>query len=78
VAWLNAASYSLYGSRRGSDEGRGAGLSTRQIYRGLYVSEYTVQNHLRNAFEEVGMRSRRGLLKLLFLENLLLPGMLGD
>jgi len=69
VAWLNAAAYSLYGSRRGSDEGRGAGLSTRQIYRGLYVSEYTVQNHLRNAFEEVGMRSRRGLLKLLFLER---------
>src|SRR5918911_4305657 len=26
VAWLNAAAYSLYGSRRGSDEARGAGL----------------------------------------------------
>ncbi len=47
-------------------------------FRGLYVSERTIQNHLRNVFEEVGMRSRRGLLKLLFLENLLLPGMLGD
>ena len=78
MAWLNAAAYSLYGSRRGSDEARGAGLSTGQISRGLYVSEHTIQNHLRNAFEEVGMRSRRGLLKLLFLENLLLPGMLGD
>ena len=69
VAWLDAAAYSLYGSRRGSDEARGAGLSTGQISRGLYVSEYTVQNHLRNAFEEVGMRSCRGLMKLLFLER---------
>ena len=50
VAWLNAAPYGLYGPRRGSDETRGAGLSTRQISRDLYISEYTVQDHLRHAF----------------------------
>jgi len=53
------------------------GYSTGQISRTLFISEYTVQRHLQNAFEKVGARSRTELLKRLFFENLL-PGMLGD
>ena len=36
----------------------------------LYISEYTVQNHLSNVFEKVGIRGRRALVKHLFFENL--------
>lgn len=46
------------------------GASTRQISADLYISEYTVQNHLRSAFEKVGVRSRRELLKRIFFDNL--------
>jgi DNA-binding CsgD family transcriptional regulator len=53
------------------------GLSTRQISDSLFISEYTVQRHLQNAFEKVGVRSRRELIKRLFFENLL-PDMIAD
>ncbi|HET7479872.1 MAG TPA: helix-turn-helix transcriptional regulator [Rubrobacteraceae bacterium] len=46
------------------------GLSTAQISRTLYISEYTVQNHLRNVFEKVGVRSRGELVRRLFFDNL--------
>ena len=46
------------------------GASTRQISQTLYISEYTVQNHISNIFEKVGVRGRRELLKLLFFDNL--------
>jgi DNA-binding CsgD family transcriptional regulator len=77
VAWLNVASFSL--SNREEDIVRlvARGFSTRQISESLYISEYTVQRHLQNAFEKVGVRSRRELLKRLFFENLM-PRMLGD
>jgi DNA-binding CsgD family transcriptional regulator len=47
------------------------GFSTRQISTTLYISESTVQGHLSHVFEKVGVKSRRGLLKRLFLDNLL-------
>lgn len=53
------------------------GLSNRRISEDFHVSENTVQRHLSNIFEKVGVRSRRELLKRLFFENLL-PGMLGS
>jgi DNA-binding NarL/FixJ family response regulator len=53
------------------------GFSNRQISENLFISENTVQRHLSNIFENVGVRNRRTLLKRLFLENLL-PGMLGE
>jgi DNA-binding NarL/FixJ family response regulator len=53
------------------------GFSNRQISENLFISENTVQRHLSNIFEKVGVRNRRTLLKRLFLENLL-PGMLGE
>jgi DNA-binding CsgD family transcriptional regulator len=46
------------------------GLSTTQMSRTLFISEYTVQNHLRNIFEKVGVRSRGELVKRLFFDNL--------
>jgi DNA-binding CsgD family transcriptional regulator len=77
VAWLNVAAHGL--SPREVEVVKLAvrGLSNRQISQTLFISENTVQRHLSNIFEKVGVRSRRELIKRLFLENLL-PGMLGD
>lgn len=74
VAWLNVAAHGL--SPR-EEEVVGLvvrGFSNRQISQSLYISENTVQRHLSNIFEKVGVRSRKELLKCLFFENLL-PGM---
>ena len=46
------------------------GLSTTRISRSLFISEHTVQNHLRSVFEKVGVRSRGELVKRLFFDNL--------
>jgi DNA-binding NarL/FixJ family response regulator len=46
------------------------GTSTREISRAVYISEYTVQEHLSNAFDKVGVRGRRALIKRLFFDNL--------
>jgi DNA-binding CsgD family transcriptional regulator len=46
------------------------GLSTTRISRILFISEHTVQNHLRSVFEKVGVRSRGELVKQLFFDNL--------
>lgn len=45
------------------------GRSTREMSRALHISEYTVQDHLKNVFGKVGVRSRRELLKRLFLDS---------
>ena len=34
------------------------GLSTEEISKTLYISEYTVQDHLSNIFDKVGVSSR--------------------
>ncbi len=77
VAWLNAAAYGLSPREEAAVKLVARGLSTKQIAASLFVSEHTVQRHLQNAFEKVGVKSRRELIKRLFFENLL-PGMLGD
>ena len=46
------------------------GVSTEEIPHALYSSEYTVQDHLSNAFDNVGARGRRALVKCLFFDNL--------
>ena len=77
VAWLNVAAYSL--SPR-EEEVVGLlvrGSTNRQISHTLFISEHTVQRHISNIFEKVGVRSRKNLLKRLYLENLL-PNMVGD
>jgi DNA-binding CsgD family transcriptional regulator len=77
VAWLNVASYGLSPREEEVVSLVARGRSTRQISAEIFVSEHTVQRHLQNAFEKVGVRSRGELVKRLFFENLL-PGMLGD
>jgi len=44
------------------------GFSTRQISATLYISEYTVQDHLCSAFDKIGVRDRRALVKRLYLD----------
>jgi DNA-binding CsgD family transcriptional regulator len=46
------------------------GASTKDVSQALYISEYTVQDYLSNAFDKVGVRGRRALLKRLFFDNL--------
>jgi DNA-binding NarL/FixJ family response regulator len=77
VAWLNVAAHGLSPREEEVLELVVRGLSNRRISKELFISENTVQRHLSNIFEKVGVRSRKELLKRLFFENLL-PGMLGD
>ena len=46
------------------------GASTKQISEALYISEYTVKDHLSNIFEKVGVRGRRALVKQLYLNTI--------
>jgi DNA-binding CsgD family transcriptional regulator len=46
------------------------GASTKEISRALYISEYTVKDHLKNIFGKVGMRGRRALVKQLYLDTI--------
>jgi DNA-binding CsgD family transcriptional regulator len=75
VAWLNVAAHGLSPREEEVLKLVVRGLSNRRISKELYISENTVQRHLSNIFEKVGVRSRKELLKRLFFENLL-PGML--
>jgi DNA-binding CsgD family transcriptional regulator len=47
------------------------GLSTTEIARRLYVSEYTIQDHLKAIFDKVGVRSRRELVAQIFFQHYL-------
>jgi DNA-binding CsgD family transcriptional regulator len=77
VAWLNVAAYGLSPREEEVVELVVRGFTNRQISGALLISEHTVQRHLSNIFEKVGVRSRKNLLKRLYFENLL-PGMVGD
>jgi DNA-binding CsgD family transcriptional regulator len=77
VAWLSVAAYGL-SPREEEVVGLVArGFSNRQISNALFISEHTVQRHISNIFEKVGVRSRKSLLKSLFFDSLL-PDMLAD
>jgi DNA-binding CsgD family transcriptional regulator len=77
VAWLNVTAYGLSLREEEVVKLVVRGLSNRQISQTLFISENTVQRHLSNIFEKVGVRSRRELIKRLFFDHLL-PDMLGD
>ena len=70
MLWLNAASYGLTARERAVVELVMRGFSTAQISATLYISKYTVQEHLCSAFDKVGVRDRQALVKRLFFDNI--------
>ena len=70
VAWLRTSAYGLSDREREVVDLVVRGLSTKQICQTLFISEYTVQDHLSHVFDKVGVRGRRALLKRLYLEGL--------
>jgi DNA-binding CsgD family transcriptional regulator len=76
LAWLRASAYGLSERERAVVNLVVQGASTRDISNVLYISEYTVQEHLSNVFDKVGVRGRRALIKRLFFDNLY-PELLG-
>ena len=70
MAWLGAAGYGLSPREKDVVDLVARGASTKHIATTLYISEYTVQKHLSNVFEKVGVRSRQALVKRLFFDNL--------
>jgi DNA-binding CsgD family transcriptional regulator len=46
------------------------GASTKQISQTLWISEYTVKDHLSHIFEKVGVAGRRALVKRLYLNTI--------
>jgi DNA-binding CsgD family transcriptional regulator len=77
VAWLTVAAYDLSPREKEVVGLLVRGFTNRQISSTLFISEHTVQRHLSNIFEKVGVRSRKNLLKRLYFENLL-PSMVGE
>jgi DNA-binding CsgD family transcriptional regulator len=70
VAWLKMSAYGLTTREREVVDLVVRGASTGQISHRLFISEYTVQEHLSNIFEKVGERGRRALVKRLYLDGL--------
>ncbi len=70
ITWLRASAYGLSQREREVVDLVLRGASRKQIAETLYISEYTVQDHLSNIFDKVGVRGRRALIKRLFFDNL--------
>jgi DNA-binding CsgD family transcriptional regulator len=70
LAWLRVSAYGLSERERAVVDLVVQGASTKEISQALYISEYTVQEHLSNVFDKVGVRGRRALVKRLFFDNL--------
>ncbi|HEX2183195.1 MAG TPA: LuxR C-terminal-related transcriptional regulator [Rubrobacteraceae bacterium] len=70
VGWLHTAAYGLTSREREIVDLVVRGLSNRKIAATLYISEYTVQDHLSNIFDKVGVRGRQALVKHLFLGSI--------
>jgi DNA-binding CsgD family transcriptional regulator len=70
LAWLREAAYGLSERERAVVDRVAQGASTKEIARALFISEYTVQEHLSHAFDKVGVRGRRALVKRLFFDHL--------
>jgi DNA-binding CsgD family transcriptional regulator len=69
-AWLRVSAHGFSERERAVVDLFMQGASTREISGALYISEYTVQEHLSNAFDKVGVRGRRALVKRLYFDNL--------
>lgn len=70
LAWLHTAAYGLSAREREVVELVVRGASTKQIAASLFITEYTVQDHLSHVFEKVGVRGRRALVKRLYFDSL--------
>ena len=70
LAWLRVSAYGLSDRERAVVDLVVQGASTKEISQALYISEYTVQEHLSNVFDKVEVRGRRALVKRLFFDNL--------
>jgi DNA-binding CsgD family transcriptional regulator len=70
VLRLTAIGYGLSSREQEVVELAVRGASTRQISQTLYISEYTVKDHLKNIFGKVGVRGRRALVKQLYLDTI--------
>jgi DNA-binding CsgD family transcriptional regulator len=77
VARLNVASYGITPRQEEIVKLVMRGRSTREISGELFISEHTVNNHLRSIFEKTGVSSRRELVQRVFFEDLP-QGVLGD
>jgi DNA-binding CsgD family transcriptional regulator len=71
IVWLKAAAYGLSPREEEVVKLVLRGCPTREIAKTLFITEHTVQRHLSNAFEKVGVRSRSALVKRLFVDHLL-------
>lgn len=69
LAWLQTAAYDLSAREQEVVELVVRGASTRQIAAALFITEYTVQDHLAHIFDKIGVRSRRELIKRLYFES---------
>jgi len=72
VARLNVVSYGLTDREAEIVRLVARGLSTKGISGKLFISEHTVNNHLRSIFEKAGVNSRREVVQRLYLEGLIL------
>lgn len=70
VAWLRTSAYGLSDREREVVDLVVRGASTKEISAALYISKYTIQEHISNVFEKVGVRGRRALVKRLYLDSL--------
>lgn len=70
IAWLKTAAYGLSAREREIVDLVLRGASRKQIAATLYITEYTVQDHLSSIFDKVGVRGREALIKHLFFDNL--------
>jgi DNA-binding CsgD family transcriptional regulator len=68
LAPLIAAAYGLTDRERRVTEHVARGLSTNEIARRLFLSPYTVQDHLKSIFEKTGVSARGELVARLFFE----------
>jgi DNA-binding CsgD family transcriptional regulator len=69
VSWLRTNAFGLTERERQVVEFVVRGASTREIASALVISEYTVQDHLSHIFDKVDVRSRRALVKRLYLDS---------
>jgi DNA-binding CsgD family transcriptional regulator len=70
VLRLTASGYGLSPREQEVVELAVRGASTKEISLALYISEYTVKDHLKNIFGKVGVRGRRALVKQLYLDTI--------